>query len=84
MSPVDGAGRKLFCFVTPDGLESPTLHVRPGDELNIRLRNLVVATPRDKAPAMSMTYRFIILIGPSACYLRFGCGSDRALPHPIG
>lgn len=36
---VDGAGRTLFCFQTPDGLESPTLHVNPGDTINIALTN---------------------------------------------
>ncbi|HMD64550.1 MAG TPA: multicopper oxidase domain-containing protein [Stellaceae bacterium] len=33
------AGRTLFCFVTPDGLQSPTLHVKPGDTLNISVTN---------------------------------------------
>src|SRR5689334_23634624 len=32
---VDDAGRTLFCFETPDGLESPTLHVQPGDLVEI-------------------------------------------------
>src|SRR5690348_827622 len=27
---VDDWNRTLFCYVTPDGLESPTLHVNPG------------------------------------------------------
>src|ERR1700675_4949809 len=31
----DSVGRQLFCFMTPDGLENPTLHVSPGDTLNI-------------------------------------------------
>ena len=30
---VDDVGRTLYCFVTPDGMESPTLHVNPGDTL---------------------------------------------------
>jgi hypothetical protein len=30
---------QLFCFTTPDGKESPTLHVFPGDRLVIHLRN---------------------------------------------
>lgn len=37
----DAAGRTLYCFVTPDGLESPTLHVNPGDTINITLTDLV-------------------------------------------
>ena len=55
VSSVDQAGRKLFCFVTPSGLESPTLHVRPGDMLNIRLRNLVEPSPSDKTGSMTMS-----------------------------
>jgi FtsP/CotA-like multicopper oxidase with cupredoxin domain len=35
----DSAGRQLFCFMTPDGLENPTLHVNPGDTLNITVTN---------------------------------------------
>jgi FtsP/CotA-like multicopper oxidase with cupredoxin domain len=38
---VDQAGRTLFCFQTPDGLESPTLHVNPGDTIVIDLTNVV-------------------------------------------
>src|ERR1700685_529263 len=34
---MDAAGRTLFCFVTNNGLESPTLHVNPGDTIHIRL-----------------------------------------------
>lgn len=40
---VDDAGRTLFCFVTPDGKESPTLHVNPGDTVNIHVTNQVPA-----------------------------------------
>ena len=54
VSSVDSAGRKLFCFVTPDGLESPTLHVRPGDTLNIHLKNLVAAPSDARGGTMSM------------------------------
>jgi FtsP/CotA-like multicopper oxidase with cupredoxin domain len=35
----DSAGRQLFCFMTPDGLENPTLHVNAGDTLNITVTN---------------------------------------------
>ena len=42
---VDAAGRTLFCFQTLNGLESPTLHVMPGDTLNFTLSNLVPAPP---------------------------------------
>ena len=36
---IDSVGRQLFCFMTPDGLENPTLHVNPGDTLNITVTN---------------------------------------------
>ncbi|MEI9930201.1 MAG: multicopper oxidase domain-containing protein [Rhizomicrobium sp.] len=36
---VDDAGHTLFCFVTPDGMQSPTLHVNPGDTLKVTLTN---------------------------------------------
>ncbi len=42
---VDADGRNLFCFMTPDGLENPTLHVNPGDHLIINLTNNTPATP---------------------------------------
>lgn len=35
----DAAGRLLHCFMTPDGLQNPTLHVNPGDTLNITVTN---------------------------------------------
>ena len=38
---VDDAGRTLFCYETPDGLESPTLHVQPGDLVTIDLTNML-------------------------------------------
>ena len=36
---IDSSGRELFCFMTPDGLQNPTLHVNPGDHLIITLTN---------------------------------------------
>jgi FtsP/CotA-like multicopper oxidase with cupredoxin domain len=41
----DEDGRALFCFMTPDGLENPTLHVRPGDDLIINVTNNSPAAP---------------------------------------
>jgi len=35
----DSVGRQLFCFMTPAGLENPTLHLNPGDTLNITVTN---------------------------------------------
>ncbi len=41
----DSVGRQLFCYMTPDGLEDPTLHVKPGDTLNITVTNNTPASP---------------------------------------
>jgi FtsP/CotA-like multicopper oxidase with cupredoxin domain len=42
---VDAAGRTLFCFVTPNGVESPTLHLHPGDTLDLTVTNLNPTPP---------------------------------------
>jgi FtsP/CotA-like multicopper oxidase with cupredoxin domain len=42
---VDGIGRQVFCFMTPNGLENPTLHVNPGDTLNITVTNNTPTNP---------------------------------------
>ena len=36
---VDQWGRTLFCYVTPQGDEGPTLHLNPGDVLDLTLSN---------------------------------------------
>ncbi len=36
---MDSANRNLFCFMTPSGMENPTLYVNPGDTLNITITN---------------------------------------------
>src|SRR5262249_15919479 len=41
----DSSGKTYYCFVNSDGVESPTLHVNPGDVLKLRLTNLVPAAP---------------------------------------
>jgi FtsP/CotA-like multicopper oxidase with cupredoxin domain len=47
----DANGRTLFCFTAPDGIQSPTLHVHPGDTLQITLNNQV---PPPAPGAMAM------------------------------
>jgi FtsP/CotA-like multicopper oxidase with cupredoxin domain len=42
---VADSGITLFCFQTPDGTESPTLNVNPGDTINIALTNMVPEAP---------------------------------------
>lgn len=41
----DSYGRQLFCFMTPDGLENPTLHVNPGDTLRVTVTNNTPTSP---------------------------------------
>src|SRR5713226_1301516 len=41
----DSVGRNLFCFMTPGGLENPTLHVKPGDHLIITVTNNTPSQP---------------------------------------
>ena len=41
----DSLGNLLHCFMTPDGLQEPTLHVKPGDTLNITVTNNTPAQP---------------------------------------
>lgn len=35
----DSHNRQLFCFMTPSGLESPTLQLNPGDRLILKITN---------------------------------------------
>ncbi len=44
----DSAGRTLYCFTTPDGKESPTIHVSPGDTLVLKVENKLL-TPTSAA-----------------------------------
>jgi FtsP/CotA-like multicopper oxidase with cupredoxin domain len=41
----DSYGRQLYCFMTPNGLENPTLHLNPGDTLNITVTNNAPTSP---------------------------------------
>ena len=48
----DADGRTLYCFTTPDGTESPTFHVHPGDHLIINVKNNLPAAAPDTAMQM--------------------------------
>jgi FtsP/CotA-like multicopper oxidase with cupredoxin domain len=50
---MDRTGRTLFCFVTTDGQESPTLHVNPGDTINIILTNTLPSAPNAPSEIVS-------------------------------
>jgi FtsP/CotA-like multicopper oxidase with cupredoxin domain len=51
----DEDGRTLFCFTTPDGQESPTLYVHPGDTVVLNAKNTVPEGVSANAMQMSMT-----------------------------
>src|SRR5579864_4812091 len=56
LTRVDQNGNTLYCFVTDDGTQDPTLHVHPGDLLLINFKNGLTAgaaAPR-RAHAMPM------------------------------
>jgi FtsP/CotA-like multicopper oxidase with cupredoxin domain len=52
----DDTGKTYFCFVNSDGVQSPTLHVQPGDVLKLTLTNLVPegSGKHSSMPAMEM------------------------------
>jgi FtsP/CotA-like multicopper oxidase with cupredoxin domain len=49
-STTDSFGRQLYCFMTPNGLENPTLHVNPGDTLRITVTNNTQFSDPDNTP----------------------------------
>jgi FtsP/CotA-like multicopper oxidase with cupredoxin domain len=42
---VDNEGRTLFCFIADNGNQSPTLHVNPGDRIEMSVTNMVPSAP---------------------------------------
>ncbi len=82
----DAYGRTLYCFATPDGAESPTLHVRPGDHLVIKVKNNL-PLPSDSngmapevAPADREWCRFPRWIATSALNV---CGNPIMTPTSV-
>lgn len=54
----DRNGNVLYCFMTPGGLQSPTLRVHPGDQIKLFLRNALpapAASSTNGMAGMSMT-----------------------------
>jgi FtsP/CotA-like multicopper oxidase with cupredoxin domain len=56
---IDSSGNTLFCFISSAGAQSPTLHVHPGDELIINLKNEIPSSASSQAmtamPGMIVT-----------------------------
>jgi len=55
----DSDGRTLYCFTTPDGAESPTLHIWPGDHLIVTVKNNLPAPASAGSMAMATNAAFI-------------------------
>lgn len=58
----DADGNTLFCFVTPDGAQSPTLHITPGERLVMTITN---AVPEDPNFSMNVTMKAHAQVRPS-------------------
>jgi FtsP/CotA-like multicopper oxidase with cupredoxin domain len=70
----DADGRTLYCFTTPDGTESPTLHVHPGDHLVVNVTNNLPAPVTSSALRMSTSASDICgasSMGPDSVNLHF-------------
>lgn len=70
---VDEQGLVRYCYVTDTGLESPTLHVNPGDQLIIHLQNQLPASG-DAMKAMHM--KGMRMAAPKTSNDDTGCTAD--------
>lgn len=63
---LDENGDARFCFKTPDGKESPTLFLNPGDDLVLNVKNLV--SPNSPGlPPMKMAADGIVVSAANVC-----------------
>lgn len=80
----DEHGRAIYCFMTPDGLQNPILHVMPGDTLVVTVTNntprgvgqMGIDPPHCGSPTMSSSSMNIHYHGMN---LPPRCGADEAL-----
>ena len=85
----DSHGRFLFCFMTPDGLENPTLQVNPGDLLTITVTNnnsnpqgtmqMSLDPPNCGGPTDSTMYPTSLNIHYHGTNTSPSCGSDEVI-----
>ena len=54
---VDAAGLTRYCYITKDGLQSPTLRLKPGDQLTLSLRNELPASSASSGHQHAMAAR---------------------------
>jgi FtsP/CotA-like multicopper oxidase with cupredoxin domain len=62
---VDQLGLTRYCYVTDTGLESPTLHVSPGDQLIIHFQNTLSASAPAPAQSRAKTHGHTASDGPN-------------------
>ena len=87
----DAQGLQRYCYLTGAGLQTPTLHVSPGDQLIIHLQNALPAGPAPPAPAVTPAPGGCSAdaMGPSTTNLHFHgmnvpplCHQDDVHRHP--
>jgi FtsP/CotA-like multicopper oxidase with cupredoxin domain len=81
---VDADGRTLFCFTTPDGKESPTLHINPGDNLIIKVKNNLPAPTSAGAMRMETAAGEVCgasVAGPASLNVHFHGTNTRPVCH---
>ena len=62
---VDQQGLTRYCYVTDTGLESPTLHVSPGDQLIIHFQNTLAANASMSAQSRAKVHGHAANDGPN-------------------
>jgi len=58
---VDANGRTRYCYVSKDGSEAPTLRLKPGDELILRLKNELTPVRQTGSPASPDPMRMTVM-----------------------
>jgi len=61
---VDSDGLTRYCYIDNEGRQSPTLRVKPGDQVTLTLRNELPASDGHAAHAMSISANGICAGGP--------------------
>jgi FtsP/CotA-like multicopper oxidase with cupredoxin domain len=64
---IDASGNTLFCFTTPEGDQSPTLHVFPGDTVVIHLKNTLPSSSISAMHGMTMQPAPALELSPDNC-----------------
>jgi FtsP/CotA-like multicopper oxidase with cupredoxin domain len=65
VSVVDAQGLTRYCYLSDSGLESPTLHVYPGDQLIIHFQNALPASPAPPPMASMQAHRHVASDSPN-------------------